>query len=236
MKAKGILPRGETTTMVEATTARRAGVLIVDDHPTMREGLFRVIDQESDLQVSGQTDSAPRALQLIESSKPDLVLLDISLGNDNGIELLKDIRTRYPQLLILVHSMHEDSVYAGRSLRAGAKGYVAKSEPTENLLKAIREVLRGEIYLSEILNKQILHTLVADEHQKGASPFGVLSDREFEVFEMMGKGFVTKEIAAQLHLSQKTVQAHRDHIREKMAFKDAASLLRFAIRWTEAQS
>lgn len=201
----------------------------------MREGLIRVIERESDLRVAGQADSAARALESLASSAPDLVLLDISLGDDNGIELIKDIKLRHPGLAVLVHSMHEDSVYAGRALRAGARGYVAKSEPPENLLKAMREVLRGEIYLNAALTRQMLRTLAADENQKAASPFGVLSDREFEVFEMMGKGFVTKEIAATLHLSQKTVQAHRDHIREKMGFKDAASLLRFSIRWTEAQ-
>ncbi len=230
------LPRIEPTQLPASATGKKARLLIVDDHPTMREGLIRVIGREADLQVCGETGSARQVLGLIESSAPDLVLLDISLGPDNGIELIKDIKIRYPHLLVLVHSMHEDSVYAGRSLRAGARGYVAKNEPPDNLLKAIREVLSGEIYLNAALTKQILHTLTADEHQTGASPFGVLSDREFEVFEMMGKGFVTKEIAATLHLSPKTVQAHRDHIREKMAFKDAASLLRFAIRWTEAQS
>ncbi len=224
------------TPLAEPAKPKKAKVLIVDDHPTMREGLMRVIERAADLQVCGDTDSAPRALQLIESAKPDLVLLDLSLGKANGIELVKDIQVRYPQLLVLVHSMHEDSVYAARSLRAGARGYVPKSDPSETLLEAIRQVLQGEIYLNASLTKEILRTLTADEHQKGASPCGVLSDREFEVFEMMGKGLVTKEIAATLHLSQKTVQAHRDHIREKMGFKDAPSLLRFAIRWTEAQS
>lgn len=214
----------------------RAKILIVDDHPTMREGLIRVIEREADLQICGETGNARQALEIVESSTPDLVLLDLSLGKDNGIELIKDLRIRHPLLQVLVHSMHEDSVYAGRALRAGARGYVTKSEPPGNILQAIREVLEGEIYLNPALTKEVLHTLVADDHQKGASPFGVLSDREFEVFEMMGKGFVTKEIAATLHLSQKTVQAHRDHIREKMGFTDAASLLRFAIRWTEAQS
>lgn len=236
MKPDKSIPAGAAATLAEPAAPLRAGILIVEDHPTMREGLIRVIERETDLRVAGQADSASRALQFLASAKPDLVLLDISLGDDNGIELIKDIKVRHPQLPVLVHSMHEDSVYAGRALRAGAKGYVTKSEPPDNLLKAIREVLRGEIYLNEILTRQILHTLAADEHQKGASPFGVLSDREFEVFEMIGKGFVTKEIAATLHLSQKTVQAHRDHIREKMGFKDAASLLRFSIRWTEAQS
>jgi len=218
------------------TAPKRAKVLIVDDHPTMREGLIRVIERESDLQICGETGSAREALEIVQKCKPDIVLLDLSLGKENGIEVIKDLRIRHPLLVVLVHSMHEDSVYAGRALRAGARGYVTKSEPPGNILKAIREVLEGEIYLNPALTKEVLHTLVADDHQKGASPFGVLSDREFEVFEMMGKGFVTKEIAATLHLSQKTVQAHRDHIREKMGFKDAASLLRFAIRWTEAQS
>ncbi len=230
------LPEGNLTKASVATKPKRAKVLIVDDHPTMREGLIRVIEREADLQICGQTGTAREAMEIAQTAKPDLVLLDLSLGNENGIEVIKDLRIRHPLLLVLVHSMHEDSVYAGRALRAGARGYVTKSEPPGNILKAIREVLAGEIYLNPALTKEVLHTLVADDHQKGASPFGVLSDREFEVFEMMGKGFVTKEIAATLHLSQKTVQAHRDHIREKMAFKDAASLLRFAIRWTEAQS
>lgn len=216
--------------------SKRARIVIVDDHPTMREGLIKVIEREADLQIGGEAADARETMAIVEATRPDVVLVDLSLGNENGIELIKDLRTRYPLSLVLVHSMHEDSVYAGRALRAGARGYVAKSEPTENVLKAIREVLSGEIYLNPALTKELLHTLVADDHPQGASPFGVLSDREFEVFEMMGKGFVTKEIAASLHLSHKTVQAHRDHIREKMGFKDAASLLRFAIRWTEAQS
>lgn len=235
MKTTKIL-EAPSTNFPTGTEPKRAKVLVVDDHPTMREGLIRVIEREADLQVCGETGSAREALEIVEKCKPDIVLLDLSLGKENGIEVIKDLRIRHPLLVVLVHSMHEDSVYAGRALRAGARGYVTKSEPPGNILKAIREVLEGEIYLNPGLTKEVLHTLVADDHQKGASPFGVLSDREFEVFEMMGKGFVTKEIAATLHLSQKTVQAHRDHIREKMGFKDAASLLRFAIRWTEAQS
>ena len=235
MRAENSLLRSEVTRPLGAAKSQKR-VLIVDDHPTMREGLFRVIEREADLKVCGEAGSAPRALQLIESSKPDVVLLDISLGNHNGIELTEAIVTRHRQLVVLVHSMHEDPVYAQRSLRAGAKGYVAKSEPPENLVKAIRAVLQGEIYLNETIAKQLLHTLTVDMRSKGASPFGVLSDREFQVFEMIGKGLPTREIAATLHLSQKTVQAHRDHIREKMRFKDAAALLRYAIRWTEAQS
>jgi len=235
MNATQSLPGNRTTAARQTAKPTNSRVLIVDDHATMREGLIRVLEREPHLQVCGQTDSAGRALEMIDSTKPDLVLLDLSLGKHNGLELIKDLKIRYPALLVLVHSMHEDSVYAGRSLRAGARGYVAKSEPPENLLKAIHTVLEGDIYLNETTTRQILHTLAAGERQPEASPFAALSDREFEVFELMGKGLVTKEIAAALHLSQKTVQAHRDHIREKMRFGDAASLLRFAIRWTEAQ-
>ncbi len=236
MNASQLLSGSPTLQTLQAPMSNRPRLVIVDDHPTMREGIVRVLEREPDLLVCGATGSARQALELIESSKPDLVLLDISLGKENGIELIKDLRRRFPEVRVLVHSMHENSVYASRALRAGAKGYVTKSEPPENLLRAIREVLSGEIYLNPALTKEILHTLAADDHQQNASPFGVLSDREFEVFEMMGQGLVTKEIAAALHLSHKTVQAHRDHIREKMGFKDAASLLRFSIRWAEAQS
>jgi len=133
-------------------------VLIVDDHPTMREGLIRVIEREADLQVCGEADSAPQAVQMIKSTKPDLVLLDISLGKHNGIELTAEIVSRSPQLMVLMHSMHEDPLYAQRSLRAGARGYVAKSEPPENLLKAIRAVLQGETYLNETIAKQLSAT------------------------------------------------------------------------------
>jgi DNA-binding NarL/FixJ family response regulator len=236
MNATKSMPRTGAPGATEARAPRSARVLIVDDHATMREGLVRVLEREPHLEVCGEADTAHRTLAMIESTKPDVVVLDLSLGNQSGIDLLKDLKIRHPQVRVLVHSMHEDSVYAGRSLRAGARGYVAKSEPAENLLKAIRTVLEGEIYLNEAMTKQVLHTLVADEPRDGASPFGALSDREFEVFEMMGRGLVTKEIAAALHLSQKTVQAHRDHIREKMRFSDAASLLRFAIRWAESQN
>jgi DNA-binding NarL/FixJ family response regulator len=202
----------------------------------MREGLTRVLESAADLHICGAADSVQGALRLVDTARPDVVVLDLCLGKESGLELIKDLKIRHPRSLVLVHSMHEDPVYAGRSLRAGARGYVAKSEASETLLAAIRQVLQGEIYLNQAMTKAILRTLIADEHPAGASPFGVLSDREFEIFEMMGKGMVPKEIAATLHLSQKTVQAHRDHIREKMGFNDAPSLLRFAIRWTEAQA
>ena len=143
---------------------------------------------------------------------------------------------RYPQLPVLVHSMHDESVYAERSLRAGAKGYIGKKEPPQKLLQAIRDVLQGEISLSAAMTRQILHAVGGDRADRKTSPFRELSDREFEVFELTGQGLGTKEIAGMLHLSEKTIQAHRDHIRQKLNLADGRGLTRFAIRWVESQS
>jgi DNA-binding NarL/FixJ family response regulator len=211
-------------------------VLLVDDHPTMREGLVRVIEREADLMVCGEAESIQRALEVIESSKPDVAVVDISLAGQNGLELIKDIKVRHPQLSVLVHSMHDESVYAERALRAGAKGYISKKEPPQKLLQAIRDVVKGEIFLSAAMTRQILHTVGADRADRKTSPFRELSDREFEVFELTGQGLGTNEIAGTLHLSEKTVQAHRDHIRQKLNLPDGRSLTRFAIRWVESQS
>ncbi|MGH7991362.1 MAG: response regulator [Limisphaerales bacterium] len=211
-------------------------VLLVDDHPTMREGLIRVIEREVDLTVCGEAESIQRALEVIESSKPDVAVVDISLAGQNGLELIKDIKVRHPQLPVLVHSMHDESVYAERALRAGAKGYIGKNEPPQKLLQAIRDVLKGEIFLSAAMTRQILHAVGADRADRKTSPFRELSDREFEVFELTGQGLGTKEIAGTLHLSEKTVQAHRDHIRQKLNLPDGRGLTSFAIRWVESQS
>jgi DNA-binding NarL/FixJ family response regulator len=211
-------------------------VLLVDDHPTMREGLMRVIEREADMTVCGEAESIQRALEVVETSKPDISIVDISLAGQNGIELIKDLKVRHPRLPVLVHSMHDESVYAERSLRAGAKGYISKKEPPQKLLQAIRDVLQGEISLSAAMTRQILHTVGADRADRKTSPFRELSDREFEVFELTGQGLGTKEIAGTLHLSEKTVQAHRDHIRQKLHLPDGRSLTGFAIRWVESQS
>jgi len=221
---------------VQAAKAKKTKVLLVDDHPTMREGLIRVIERESDLTVCSQAACIRQALEMIEFSTPDIAVVDISLGGENGIELIKDIKVRYPQLPVLVHSMHDESVYAERSLRAGAKGYISKQESPQKLLQAIREVLQGEIFLSAAMTRQILHAVGADRADRKTSPFRELSDREFEVFELTGQGLGTKEIAGTLHLSEKTVQAHRDHIRQKLNLPNGRGLTRFAIRWVESQS
>jgi DNA-binding NarL/FixJ family response regulator len=211
-------------------------VLLVDDHPTMREGLIRVIEREADLTVCGEAESIPQALAVIESTRPDVAVVDISLAGQNGLEFIKDIKVRHPQLAVLVHSMHDESVYAERALRAGAKGYIGKNEPPRKLLQGIRDVLKGEIFLSAAMTRQILRAVGSDRVDRKTSPFRELSDREFEVFELTGQGLGTKEIAGTLHLSEKTVQAHRDHIRQKLNLPDGRSLTSFAIRWVESQS
>jgi DNA-binding NarL/FixJ family response regulator len=227
---------GKESTPLAAAKVKKTKVLLVDDHPTMREGLIRVIEREVDLTVCSQAACIRQALEMIESSNPDIAVVDISLGGENGIELIKDIKLRHPQLPVLVHSMHDESVYAERSLRAGAKGYITKKEPPQKLLEAIREVLQGEIFLSTAMTRQILHAVGGDRADRKTSPFRELSDREFEVFELTGQGLGTKEIAGTLHLSEKTIQAHRDHIREKLNLPDGRHLTRFAIRWVESQS
>ncbi|MEO6992940.1 MAG: response regulator transcription factor [Lacunisphaera sp.] len=217
------------------TERREIRVLLVEDHPTMREGLIRVIEREGDLTVCGEAETVQQALTLIETARPDIAVVDISLGDQSGIDLIKDLKVRYPRLPVLVHSMHDESVYAERSLRAGAHGYISKKEPPQKLLQAIREVRRGEISLSGTMTRQILQTFGANQAGEKPLSFRALSDREFEVFELTGRGLGTKEIASALHLSEKTVQAHRDHIRQKLALTDGRSLTRMATRWVESQ-
>ncbi|HWQ93809.1 MAG TPA: response regulator transcription factor [Clostridia bacterium] len=218
-----------------ANPPKKTRILVVDDHPTMREGLARVIDETEDLTVCAQAESIHDAMELIETSHPDLAIVDITLRRENGIELIKDLKVRHPNLLVLVHSMHDEQVYAQRSLRAGARGYLMKHEPPPKLLQAIRQVLAGEIYLSETMTRQMLHHVADTPFAKGISPVERLSDRELEVLEQLGQGRKTKEIAADLHLSIKTVQTYCEHLKEKLELKDSTSLGRFAVQWVEAQ-
>jgi DNA-binding NarL/FixJ family response regulator len=236
MNAKKSSSKANPSRQLAAAGLKKTRVVLVDDHPILREGLIRVIDRESDLTVCGEAQSIQQALEVIESSAPDIAIVDISLGGQSGIELIKDIKVRYPRLLVLVHSMHDELIHAERALRAGAKGYIGKKEPPQKLLQAIREVLQGEIFLSPSMTRQILHGLGADQRDRTTSQFRDLSDREFEVFELTGQGLGTKEIASALHLSEKTVQAHRDHIRQKLDLPDGRGLTRLATRWIEAQS
>jgi DNA-binding NarL/FixJ family response regulator len=210
-------------------------VLIVDDHPMMRTGLARLIDNERDLKVCAEADNAHQAMDIALGQTLDLILLDISLPDKNGLELIKDIRALKPGLPILVVSMHDESLYAERVLRAGGRGYIMKQEGGKKLLQAIRQVLNGQIYVSEKMSAGILESF-SGRHTEGAiSPVQQLSDREFEVFQLIGQGQSTREIAAHLHLSIKTVEVHRLNIKKKLKLRTSTDLVRHAVRWLETE-
>jgi len=210
-------------------------VLIVDDHPMMRQGLAQLIEHEADLCVCGQADRARQALETIAASQPDLVLVDISLPDRSGLELIKDVHALRPNLPLLVVSMHDEALYAERVLRAGGRGYVMKQEGGKILMQAIRQVLGGQIYVSEKMSAKILEIFSGRRADNLQSPVERLSDREFEVFQLVGQGQGTRQIAQRLHLSVKTVEVHRANIKRKLALKSGADLVRYAIRWTEAR-
>ncbi|MEO6183388.1 MAG: response regulator transcription factor [Verrucomicrobiota bacterium] len=202
----------------------------MDDHPILREGLAQLINQEKDLRICGQFEEASKAFDSIATLKPDLALVDISLKGSSGIELLKNIRTNYSKMFVLVLSMHDESLYAERVLRAGAAGYIMKQEAAEKVLEAIRKVLKGEIYLSEKMSAKLMHQLVGGRATATGSLMERLSDRELEVFGLIGQGRGTRQIAEQLHLSVKTIESHRAHIKEKLSLKNATELVHRAIQ------
>jgi DNA-binding NarL/FixJ family response regulator len=210
-------------------------VLIVDDHPLLRKGVGLLIDQEKDLMVVGEAEDANKAITAIENTKPDVALIDITLNGASGIELLKNIKVRFPKLKMLVLSMHDESVYAHRALRAGASGYIMKQEGTERVLLALRKVLKGEVYLSDRLGNRMLHTLVNGHAALPSSPVEELSDRELEVFSLIGQGHGTRPIAEKLHLSIKTIESHRAHIKEKLNLQNATELVHHAIQWVQSE-
>ena len=214
----------------------KRGVLIVDDHPIVRQGLTQLIDQELDLHVCGQAEDAYQAMRTIRERSPDMVVVDISLKQTIGIELIKDIKVQYPSLPVLTLSMHDEGIYAERALRAGARGYIMKQEATEKVVTAIRRVLAGEVYVSEGMAAKMVSKLVAGPAETGGSPVDRLSDRELEVFRLIGAGYGTREMAHKLHLSVKTIETYRAHIKEKLNLLDANELLRTAITWVNAES
>ena len=220
---------------MKKTPQNQKRVLIVDDHPMMREGLAQLIDQEPDLRVCGQADRAGQALEMITAEVPDLVLLDISLPDRSGLELIKDVHALHAELPILVVSMHDEALYAERVLRAGGRGYLMKQEGGKKLMQAIRQVLNGQIFVSEKMSAKILEIFSGRRGGALHSPVERLSDREFEVFQLVGEGQGTRQIAEHLHLSVKTVEVHRANIKKKLELKSGVDLVRYAIRWIEAQ-
>jgi len=219
---------------IKKSAKAKQRILIVDDHPMMREGLALLIDHEPDLTVISQADSAAQALRLMETAVPDLLLLDISLPDRSGLEVIKDVHALYPELPVLVVSMHDESLYAERVLRAGGRGYIMKQEGGKRLMQAIRQVLEGRIYVSEKMSAKILETFSGHKGDP-LSPVENLSDREFEVFQLLGQGRGTREIAQHLHISIKTIEVHRTNIRKKLALSSGSELVHYAIRWTESQ-
>jgi len=208
-------------------------IVLVDDHPVVREGLAESINREKDLVVCAQAEDHRAALQAIEGTKPELVVVDLMLKDSSGMELIKDIHARWPRLLILVVSMHDETLYAERVLRAGAQGYITKQQATRDILLAIRRVLAGGIYLNERTASTVLARLASKPQAVTDSISDLLADRELQVFELTGRGLSTREIGAQLHIDIKTVDTYRARIREKLNLKTSSELLQLAIRWNK---
>jgi DNA-binding NarL/FixJ family response regulator len=207
-------------------------VLLVDDHPVVRQGLALLIEREPDLCVCGEADGAHSAYHAITTLRPDLVVLDISLSGPDGLDVLKEIRTKTTNLPVLILSMHDESIYAERAMRAGANGYIMKQEATEKVLVAIRRILQGEVYLSDRLTSTLLQQYVRGTSPAKSSPLLNLTDRELEVFRLIGEGHGTRQIAEELHLSVKTIESYQAHIKEKLALRNARELVQHAIEWT----
>ena len=206
-------------------------ILIVDDHPIVRQGLALMVNREADLVVCGEAEDATGAVLVMASARPDVLIVDISLNGPDGLDLLKNIRTTHPTLPVLILSMHDELIYAERALRAGANGYIMKQEATEKVLVAIRRILNGEIYVSDHLANKLLQHYITGTGTLRNSTIADLSDRELEVFRLIGEGHGTRQIAEELHLSIKTVESYQAHIKEKLSLRSSRELLQRAIQW-----
>jgi DNA-binding NarL/FixJ family response regulator len=216
---------------------KRFGVFIVEDHPITQAGLAALINRESDLFVCGSADSAPTALTQITKLKPSIVISDFTLKASNGIELMKNVVALCPDVPILVMSMHDESLFAERAMRAGARGYIMKREAADKILPAIRTILGGDIYLSEQMQRKLLNGVFhSRKAEPGTFPLETLSDRELEVFQLIGNGFTTREIAQRLNLSPKTIDSYREHLKLKLSLENGTELLRRAICWTRFEN
>jgi DNA-binding NarL/FixJ family response regulator len=206
-------------------------ILLVDDHPVLRKGLVRLIDSKDEFTVCGEASAAAEAITLIRELQPDLVIVDIGLPGTSGIELTKTIRAEYPQLPVLILSMHEEALYVNRALRAGAMGYIVKQDAIDNIAAALREALSGRRYLSPVIAAQIQHNGPGGPTTATDDPVNLLTDREFEIFELIGKGREVREISEALGVSPKTVETHRTNIKEKLKLKNARQVARLAVQW-----
>lgn len=212
-------------------STKKTTVLIVDDHPIVRHGLAQLIDRSPTLQMCGEAASASEALHLCRENEPDVAVIDISLDGGNGLELIKQIKAQGVDTKMLVSSMHDELLYAERALRAGAMGYINKIEGTEKIIEAIHQILEGRIYLSGPMTERVLQRMMRTDTDATESPIESLSDRELEVFEMIGQGLTTRQIAKKLHLSPKTIETHREHIKTKLNLQNNNELVRQAVQW-----
>ena len=213
-----------------ALTKKR--ILVVDDHPIVRQGLSLLINREPDLVVCGEAEEATGANHVLASSRPDILIVDISLNGPDGLDLLKNVRASHPTLPVLILSMHDESIYAERALRAGANGYIMKQEATEKVLVAVRRILGGEIYVSDQIANRLLKHYITGSGTLRDSSIADLSDRELEVFRLIGEGHGTRQIAEELHISVKTVESYQAHIKEKLSLRSARELMQHAIQWS----
>lgn len=205
-------------------------IIIIEDHPIVRKGFIMLINQEEDMMIVGEAEDPENAIRLIKKIEADIALVDLSLNSGNGIELIKEIKNIKPDLPVLVVSLHDENIYAERVLKAGARGYVMKSEATENILSAIRMVSNGEIFLSAAMKSRLINKMAGVKLQV-SMPMDILSDRELEVFQLIGEGITTKEIADTLNLSIKTIETYKSHIKNKLDIRDSTELIQFAVEW-----
>ncbi|WP_414662925.1 response regulator [Horticoccus sp. 23ND18S-11] len=229
MKVKAKLPHSA------AASRATKRIIVVDDHPLTCEGVAHLLRSEPGLAVVGVAATAKAALHLVRAKSPHLVLTDLSLAESSGLELVKDLHAQFPQVAVLVFSMHYESLYAERVLRAGARGYIMKSEGAARLLAAVRRVLQGEVYLSEVMRDRAVHRFGGSPATREGDHAAALSDRELEVFELIGQAFGTRQIAAHLRLSTSTVETHRAHLKEKLHLHTATELVRAAVEWVDGR-
>ena len=210
-------------------------IYIVDDHPLVRHGLCQIVANEADMEICGEADDSPAAIRGVGEANPDAIIVDISLKGANGLELIKNLKAIHEDIPILVFSMHDETIYAQRALRAGAKAYVMKKESPSKVVDAIRKIIQGEIYVSPSVADQVLHQIVNGPGNVSTSPVDRLTDRELEVVQLIGRGLSSREVAESLHLSVKTIESHRAHVKEKLGLRNATELVQFSVQWVDQQ-
>ncbi len=222
--------------MQQGGERKKICVFVVDDHPIVRQGLTLLFNQTADMKVCGEAEDANQALQQIACCRPDVAIIDITLKDSNGLDLIKDLKLRYSYLPILVLSVHDESIYSERALHAGARGYIMKEELTDQVVEAVRQIANGKIYLSAKMSERMLDKLASGSGSIEESPISRLSDRELAVFQLIGQGLKTHEIAEQLHLSPKTVQSYRSRLKDKLNLESSSELLQYAFHYAQEES